>query len=928
MNKFRQIIIHLMILLPQMLFAQEYVAILEFEGSGMSTNDARNITQTFSYELSRTNKFKIIERQQLDQIIDEQKMQLSGCVADECAVEVGRLAGARYVIAGTVTKTFGLYGIAVRLIDVETAEIITHILENGEKDVQVFISQRVRNAALKMAAEGGSTNQSGSADVTVSNEEKGTVKFVLSKANAAIYVDGVYTTDVSGISVSMKLTAGAHTIKFGLSGYKDVEKNVNVLSGETINDSIGFMSGVSSSGGAAAPSEFGIVVVRSDPGSATVYLDGVELGMTPAQNTKIGTGKHRVRVEKPLYHPYVEDITITSDGIVEVMADLKPAYGHLLIKSDPTGAVVQLNGQQKGRTPLDLPELASGDYRIMLSKDLYHIAEEHYTVTDNSDNVHTIALHPAFGQLDVKVDPKGADVFIDGQLKGQAPVLLNELPSGPYRLKVTEELYGTFEEQIIIEDGKTSEKSVEISSRFGTLNITGSPKGATISIDGKTVGTIPLKKYKVGTGLIKVEIEAKDHHKYSKSFPVDMNGNYPLKVDLEQYSGRVIAITEPPDAKIYLDGKYRGLSPQILTGVPIGQHKLVFKHSNFLEEVREFNLGLDKRKEFNVKLVTYAGSIEHKISKKRWRRNLSLLASAGFAYWAVNMKNQSDQAYDSYKAGTESDEVTNYYDEASSLQQNSAILWGVAAAALVPAYYSQKSMQVSKQELNLGPNGQIVNPKKVKQNNNDTQVWNNNPKPKVKNNLTPDRHLVNIYLGTGELYFGDQPLSEYFLGETVSTSKIGLDLDYLRISWGAATESIESNGRVMATPNSFQVPTELYIDNIWDVTAGLPYYAFSNSNYGPALKAFAGIGYNAYNFRIVNETGDLAELWNHSFNTQAELGLCFVGKSYQAGIAVNYMRTFGAKYSNYDAIHVVFSIDWLSFCIIPMALIVALGSAG
>ena len=58
------------------LSAQEYVAVLEFDGSGMSKIEARNVTERFSYELSQTRKFNIIERQQLDLILDEQKTQL------------------------------------------------------------------------------------------------------------------------------------------------------------------------------------------------------------------------------------------------------------------------------------------------------------------------------------------------------------------------------------------------------------------------------------------------------------------------------------------------------------------------------------------------------------------------------------------------------------------------------------------------------------------------------------------------------------------------------------------------------------------------------------------------------------------------------------------------------------------------------------
>jgi len=687
----------ILLLNPEMLIAQEYVAILEFDGSGMSKIEARNITERFSYELSQTRKFNIIERQQLDLILDEQKTQLSGCVADECAVQIGELVGARYVIAGSVTKTFGLYGIAVRLIDVESGEIITHILESDEADVQKFVSQRVRNAALRMAAEGGGTNrQSGGSAVTVSSGEKGSVVFTLDKPGAAVFVDDAYSTQASSQTVSLNLTEGSHQIKFTLPGQQDWVKQLNVLAGETLKYEVIFEAGTSTGGIAI---DYGIVMVRSEPAGSIAYLDGVELGPTPAQNTKVGVGKHLIRVEKPLYHPYVEEIIITSDGIEQVQANLKPRFGRLVIKSEPTGAVVQLNGQQKGKTPIELPELASGDYTITVGKDLYHDSEEKYTITDGSDNERTVVLHPAFGQLNVEVNPKGADVSVDGQFKGKSPLRLDELPSGAFRLKVSQDLYETFDEEVTIEDGKTNKQVVILSPRFGTLNITGSPTSAQVSINGKAVGSLPLVNHRVGTGLAEIKISAKNYHGHEQFIQVDLNEMYPVKVDLVRHSGTIVAITDPPEAVLHLDGVELGASPQILKKIPTGQHSLVFAHPSFLEEVREFNLGLDERKEFNIKLVTYEGSIQQDIDRLAWYRNLSLVGSGGFVLGALALKISSNSTYDDYKAATDPDEVSNLFDEANSLNQMSGISFGIGVVALAPVLYFQ--MDISDLKLKL-----------------------------------------------------------------------------------------------------------------------------------------------------------------------------------------------------------------------------------
>jgi TolB-like protein len=690
-------IVVMIVFLTPFMFAQEYVAVLEFEDSGMSTIEARNITERFSYELAQTRKFKIIERQQLDLIIEEQKTQLSGCVADECAVELGKLAGARYVIAGTVTKTFDLYGIAVRLIDVETGQIVTHILESDESDDQIFVSQRVRNAALRMAAEGvGATSKAGGSTVTVTSEEKGSVVFTLSKSGAAIFVDGSYVTQAGSQTVSLNLTEGYHDIRFTLSGYTDWTKQLSVLAGETINYAVEFKAGT---GAGISAVEFGIVIIRSVPNAAITYLDGVELGPTPAQNTKIGVGKHLIRVEKPLYHPYVEEITITADEIEQIQANLKPRFGRLVIKSEPTGAVVQLNGQQKGITPIDLPELASGDYSITVSKDLYHISEEKFTITDGSDNQRTVVLHPAFGSLKVETTPIRANVFVDGKLRGQAPLSVSELPSGSYRLKVTQDLYETLEEEIVIEDGVTNKQLIVLAPRFGTLMITGSPEGAQVNVSGKAVGRIPLVNYRVATGLAEINVSARDYHAYEQSIQVDVDEIYPLNIDLIRHSGTIVATSEPPDALMVLDGVEVGLSPQILKMIPTGQHSLVFSHSSFMEETRKFTLELNERMEIKVKLVTYEGSVQQDIDRLTWKRNLSIAGSSAIAFGALALKIASNNTYDEYKAATDSGTAESLFDEANSMNRFSGITLGIAAAALVPVLYFQMDISDLKARL-------------------------------------------------------------------------------------------------------------------------------------------------------------------------------------------------------------------------------------
>jgi hypothetical protein len=677
-------------------FAQEHVAILQFEGSGLSTIEAANITDDFAYELSVTHKFVLIERELLNQIMKEQKLSLSGCVADECAVEVGKLSGAKMVIAGKVSKTQNLYSIYVRLIDVETGEIVARARERGEANFQTFVTQRVKNAALKLAAEG---SQAGAISIggleRITSSEKGTVVFTLEKEGAGIFIDGSYSSQTSGTNVTLQLNPGSHEIKFTLEGQRDWVKDVNILINETLNYDVKFVSG----SGSSSAIDIGAVVVRSTPGNAIVFIDGLEQGPTPQQITNIGVGAHLIRVEKPLHHPYNEEVVVVADGVNQVQANLLPKFGSLSITSVPSGAAVYLNDQRKGKTPLEIAQVASGDYTIKLAKELYYTHEEKFTITDGSDSQRPIILSPAFGTLTVSSNPVGAEVYVDGQLKGKSPTTVSELPSGEYRLSVQMSLYETLETEINIEDGKTNQRAVVLAPRYGTLNVTGSPKGAEVKANEKRVGTLPLINFHIGTGSVEIKVEQNNYHSSSQFLQIETEEHYPLNIDLVPHTGTVLAFSEPPDAMIFLDDKQIGLSPQIIKDVRVGSHLLELKHPSFLEVAEKFDLKLDERKEFNLNLITYEGSIRQEIDKIALKRIISFGASIGFTAFATALKIKSNSAYSDYESATDPSEIADLYKISKNYNDQAALSFGAAIVALAPTIYFHMDIRKMQQKL-------------------------------------------------------------------------------------------------------------------------------------------------------------------------------------------------------------------------------------
>ena len=99
-------------------------AVTDFESrGGISTSEAGSLTDILRAELVKTGKVALIERGQMQQILEEQNFQLTGCTSDECAVKIGQLLSVNTMVAGSIGKVGSTFSVVVRIIDVETGKI-------------------------------------------------------------------------------------------------------------------------------------------------------------------------------------------------------------------------------------------------------------------------------------------------------------------------------------------------------------------------------------------------------------------------------------------------------------------------------------------------------------------------------------------------------------------------------------------------------------------------------------------------------------------------------------------------------------------------------------------------------------------------------------------------------------------------------------
>ena len=104
------------------------VAVMDFTGF-MFGQDGVNLGKAVSAmlvtEFSGREGLNVVERQDLNALLQEQRLALSGRVDESSAVEIGKLLGAQYMFYGAIVNIADDLRVDIRAVDVETSEVVS-----------------------------------------------------------------------------------------------------------------------------------------------------------------------------------------------------------------------------------------------------------------------------------------------------------------------------------------------------------------------------------------------------------------------------------------------------------------------------------------------------------------------------------------------------------------------------------------------------------------------------------------------------------------------------------------------------------------------------------------------------------------------------------------------------------------------------------
>ncbi len=190
----------------------------------------------------------------------------------------------------------------------------------------------------------------------------------------------------------------------------------------------------------------------------------------------------------------------------------------------------------------------------------------------------------AKGVLIVKTTPvDGAAVYIDGDRYGQTPMTLyGSLSAGRHSLRIDHPRYQTVTENIITVPGKTVEVKKTLVPAFATVSVSTDPVNADVFIDGKPLGTAPLKYDRIPVDE-EITLSLRHPEMETMSVPLNLKKNErrPINIVLPEKSAVLSLFSFPSGAEVFVDKRRVGTTP--LRDFPIsrGSHTLTVEKEGY-----------------------------------------------------------------------------------------------------------------------------------------------------------------------------------------------------------------------------------------------------------------------------------------------------------------------------------------------------------
>ncbi len=203
--------------------------------------------------------------------------------------------------------------------------------------------------------------------------------------------------------------------------------------------------------------------------------------------------------------------------------------GTLELVTHPSGAVVYIDGERFGKTPLKLVgQLDTGEHQIRFDHPRHELIEEKLIVIPNKTLRVEKTLVVATGNIKIQTIPSYANVILNGQPIGLSPIDDIKVEAGvPIKIEISHAETEKVTREIIVEKGITRSLQLELPLKPSYFSLETIPTGATLQFNGRVYST-PIRKAELEPGSYSFRIQKDGFLTQEVTFSLRGGENKPL----------------------------------------------------------------------------------------------------------------------------------------------------------------------------------------------------------------------------------------------------------------------------------------------------------------------------------------------------------------------------------------------------------------
>lgn len=303
------------------------------------------------------------------------------------------------------------------------------------------------------------------------------------------------------------LASGVYTLQAFKTMYKSNPVEVHLHDGESVEVNIDLI-----------PTFANVEIVCQDK-EAEIHIDG-QYKAKGSWKSAMPAGNHRLEVKKSSYRTFSKNLNVVSgNDFVEDVPLLQAINGKLNISSNPFDADIFIDGKHFGKTPRLIPQVLIGQHSLKLSKEGYADVNEKIIIEEGKISDYAFDLKKVCS-VTINSEPSNAKIEINGNSFGYTPSKINSLEEGEYNLVLSKEGYKKVEDKITLKKGFNSPLSYSLQTSDRFLNISSSPSGASVYLNGSYKGSTPLSIKNEETGTHKLKLTRSGYKDLSEKIKV------------------------------------------------------------------------------------------------------------------------------------------------------------------------------------------------------------------------------------------------------------------------------------------------------------------------------------------------------------------------------------------------------------------------